>query len=337
MAAVAISALLVGNAVPVGASPPAVDNVISVIGSNVQAGKWSLANANITSLEKTIYNELVVRKTPVSITSNPVDARLAEVKQRLQDLKAEYRALSQALEAAQKLSHRAGQQAILDIGGELVSKLQLIRGGVLAPISAGNSHNAQVIAGDFASLRSANAAVKYLSALRGTLIPAVRDAQRDRAHLNDLKAKMDGVIAKYISKGLVIGWAAPAAPVPSGSATTLLNVSSIAAVSNGPKAPTILTLSTAAYITSIMTYHYFNHGTGPGTIGLKAADGTMYGPWRASGSAGQGGVENAYWTARPKSTIPAGTYTVVDSDPSTWSWAGDTGGAGISLIKGIPQ
>lgn len=210
---VAVGALLAGGAVPAAASPESVDNVINVIDQNLEAGKWSLAGKNIDSLEKTIYNELIVRKTPVSMPSNPVDVRLAAVLQRLKDLKAEYKALSDALERAQRLSARASKQAIMDIGGELVSKLQLINGGKLAPLAAGNSHNAQVIAGDFAALRSANAAVKYLAGLRDSLIPAVREAQRDRAHLLTLKGQMDKVIAKYTPKGLVVGSAAPATSV----------------------------------------------------------------------------------------------------------------------------
>jgi hypothetical protein len=123
-------------------------------------------------------------------------------------------------------------------------------------------------------------------------------------------------------------------PVPSGPNRMLFSVESIQGVSNGPTAPTVFSLAGPALITSIMTYHYFNHGAQPGTIGLRAADGKMYGPWHTTGSDGQGGVANANWTARPRTVIPAGQYTVVDSDPSTWSWAADTGGKGITFIKG---
>ncbi len=214
VALVGVLALLVGSALPAAASPPSVDNVINHIDRNLQASKWKLADANIDALEKTIYSELIVRKTPVSLPSNPVDVRLAAVQQRLQDLKAEYKALSDALEAAQRLSAKAGKQAILDIGGELVTKLNLINGGKLAPLSAAKSHNATVIAQDFAALRNANAAVKYLSGLRQSLMPAVRASQRDRAHLTTLKKQMDKVIAKYAPKGLTVGPGAPAAVAP---------------------------------------------------------------------------------------------------------------------------
>jgi hypothetical protein len=88
------------------------------------------------------------------------------------------------------------------------------------------------------------------------------------------------------------------------------------------------------YLTRIMTYHY-NNGTPPGTIALRAGDGTVYGPWPAEGSEGQGAVANAYWTAYPGTEIPPGRYTIVDSDPSTWSWADDTNGRGITEVYGI--
>ncbi len=50
-----------------------------------------------------------------------------------------------------------------------------------------------------------------------------------------------------------------------------------------------------------MTYHYFNNGTPPGTIALEASDGTVYGPWPAAGTEGQGGVADAYWTVSRRS------------------------------------
>lgn len=203
---------MVGPAIgTAGASPPSVDSVIAVIDRNIEAEKWNLADRNIESLEKTIYQELVVRKHPVSLPSNPVDAHLAVVVKRLQDLKAEHKALSDALAAAQRLSAKAGKQAILDIGGELVSKLELINPDPLSPISAADSKNASIIAQDFAALRNANAAVRYLSALRKSLMPAVRAAQKDRAHLLDLKRNMDKVIRDYTPKGLTVGGSVPPA------------------------------------------------------------------------------------------------------------------------------
>ena len=130
--------------------------------------------------------------------------------------------------------------------------------------------------------------------------------------------------------------APPTTAPPSGEPVTVFAIESIMGISNGPSAPSRFTLDTPVYVTSIMTYHYDNGGRRPGTIGLRARDGTVYGPWPAKGTPGQGGVPNAYWTATPNEMIPAGTYDIVDADPSTWSWASDTDGRGITVVMGIP-
>ena len=59
--------------------------------------------------------------------------------------------------------------------------------------------------------------------------------------------------------------------------------------------------------------------------------------WQASGITTQGGVPNAYWTVNPGIVIPAGTYTVIDSDQDTWAQNDETGGAGIAWGMGIRQ
>ena len=118
-------------------------------------------------------------------------------------------------------------------------------------------------------------------------------------------------------------------------APVLFQINSIAAVSNGPTAPSVADLP-AARVTAIQTYHW-NGGRGatPGTIGLQGADGTVYGPFPTTGSPGQGGVPNAYWTATVNLQLPAGRYTVIDSDPGSWAWAPDTAGRGIVTIHGV--
>jgi hypothetical protein len=88
-------------------------------------------------------------------------------------------------------------------------------------------------------------------------------------------------------------------------------------------------------VTFIQTYHWNNaRGAQPGTIALRKDDGTVFGPWRTVGKPGQGGVPNAYWEVSPNITIPAGTYTIVDSDPATWSQNAQSGGRGFVVIKG---
>jgi len=47
-------------------------------------------------------------------------------------------------------------------------------------------------------------------------------------------------------------------------------------------------------------------------------------------------VINAYWTVYPNITLPAGTYTVLDSSSATWSQNSSSGGAGHTRIEGYP-
>jgi hypothetical protein len=43
------------------------------------------------------------------------------------------------------------------------------------------------------------------------------------------------------------------------------------------------------------------------------------------------------WAATIDLVLTPGTYTVTDSDPSTWSSNSGTGGAGMFWIAGYPQ
>jgi hypothetical protein len=47
-------------------------------------------------------------------------------------------------------------------------------------------------------------------------------------------------------------------------------------------------------------------------------------------------VPNADWTCAPNIEIPAGTYTIIDSEPATWSQNVQSGGRGMTVVKGYP-
>lgn len=115
----------------------------------------------------------------------------------------------------------------------------------------------------------------------------------------------------------------------------IFNNGNIGGVQNGPSNPTVFTVDQERLITYINTYHYFNGGTPPGTISLKHSDGTVYGPWQTWGIVGQGGVSNAYWVFYPLVKIKAGTYTVIDSDPTTWSHNSESNYCGFSYIRAM--
>jgi hypothetical protein len=107
----------------------------------------------------------------------------------------------------------------------------------------------------------------------------------------------------------------------------------VGATTPGVTRPTTFELDGHYILTQFMTYHYGARKPS-GAIGLRHADGTMYGPWQAAGAVGQGNVPNAYWYAQPRITLKPGHYTVVDSDPATWVWEACTTGAGCVILWG---
>ncbi len=109
----------------------------------------------------------------------------------------------------------------------------------------------------------------------------------------------------------------------------------IGGVQNGPTNPTVFTIDKERLITYIHNYHYFNGGVLPGTIAIKHSDGTTYGPWQTWGIVGQGGVTNAYWVSHPLVKIKAGTYTVIDSHPATWSHNSQSNYCGFTNIRAM--
>jgi hypothetical protein len=108
------------------------------------------------------------------------------------------------------------------------------------------------------------------------------------------------------------------------------------AVHGGATKPVTFTLDRPTTISYIQTYHW-DSGKPPGKISIKGADGTVYGPWSAAGVEGQGGMPNAYWEVRPMQSLAPGTYTVVDSDPGSWSTNDRMGGAGQTIVQGYPE
>lgn len=108
-----------------------------------------------------------------------------------------------------------------------------------------------------------------------------------------------------------------------------------AGVGNLPVSPTVFTLVRPTYVSVIRTYHW-NGGKGadPGQIRLQDGAGHFYGPWKAIGVIGAMGVSNAYWVVSPNVTLPAGSYTILDSDPSTWAQNAQSRGQGFIQVEG---
>ena len=125
-----------------------------------------------------------------------------------------------------------------------------------------------------------------------------------------------------------------AAYVPASDAVDLVVVGNILGIRPGAQKAARFTVDAPTLVTSIANYHY-GPETPAGKVGLTAADGTFFGPWQTTGSDGQGGVKNATWTATPMAVVPAGTYTVWDSEPSTWSTNDQADGVGFTTVRGV--
>jgi hypothetical protein len=120
----------------------------------------------------------------------------------------------------------------------------------------------------------------------------------------------------------------------------LYNNTNIDGVNNGPARGPQFALNAPARITQIVTYHWnFGRGARPGTVALRSSNGQIFGPFAAIGTSGQGGAPNVNWVANINVTIPAGSYTVLDSDPNTWSSNSRSGFQGFAIVRGslLPQ
>jgi hypothetical protein len=131
--------------------------------------------------------------------------------------------------------------------------------------------------------------------------------------------------------------AAPAATPPKPAVPKQVRTGNVGAVTNGPTAPTTFTFDGPVRLVWLQTYHWNGaRGATPGRIGLRHQDGTVYGPWPTRGLPGQGGVPNAYWRAEPGVVLKPGTYTVTDSDPSTWATNAEVGNKGFADLEVVP-
>lgn len=119
---------------------------------------------------------------------------------------------------------------------------------------------------------------------------------------------------------------------PAGPPRQIFKIGNDAGVMNGPTRPSVFVLAQPTLITELTDYHW-NGGRGapPGTITIRADDGRIYGPWRATL------INGVYWRTTPNVVLPPGRYTVIDSDPATWAQNGGTGGAGMTWAQGVPR
>lgn len=104
-------------------------------------------------------------------------------------------------------------------------------------------------------------------------------------------------------------------------------------VFNNPSIFPIMTITSSWKITKIGNYHYnFGVGQDPAAVNGQISlydnrSGTLIGSWLASTVANLDDAgnhclgPNMCWAAYPNVTLKPGTYKIVDSDPSTWSYS----------------
>ena len=135
-----------------------------------------------------------------------------------------------------------------------------------------------------------------------------------------------------------------------GQEAVLFKMESVQGVSRNPPNPTTFTLSHAAYVTRVWTYHYNAAiaGTNATVAFMDTVSGAVYGPWTQIGYTSFAGALGApqsdpgnvvgppdnYRMAYPGQSVPAGTYQVVDSDSATWCYTADTGNRGLTWVYG---
>jgi len=112
----------------------------------------------------------------------------------------------------------------------------------------------------------------------------------------------------------------------------IFNNNNIGGVLNGPTNETKFTINNDYKITHIRTYHY-NSGYGkvPGTIQLLNESNESLGIW---GAEAWEDIDK-YWYVEPNIELTPGTYTIIDSDNSTWSHNYELGHRGFAYVGGI--
>lgn len=106
-------------------------------------------------------------------------------------------------------------------------------------------------------------------------------------------------------------------------------------VESGPLDATTFTVNETRHITYLDTFHFFIGNEPRGTIALRHSDDTLYGPWPVIGLDASGTI-NGRWACYPDVDIKPGTYTVVDSNPETWSMNSTSNFRGFARVHALP-
>jgi len=134
---------------------------------------------------------------------------------------------------------------------------------------------------------------------------------------------------------------ATSAPLSGGGgnqvASNVFSNFSVGTYFNDPSCQPSFNLSSPLRLAGVVNYHSTS-STGPVDISLKSDSGQTFGPWSASGGSVTASSGARTWSARPANVVlPAGRYTIEDSNNSTWLFNSSSGGCGISIVQGVAQ
>ena len=137
-----------------------------------------------------------------------------------------------------------------------------------------------------------------------------------------------------------------------GPEETLLDMTTLAAVTGNPRQPTTFVVRVPTRLTRMVTYHWNGGaGTTPGQLGVRQVETGRARTWSAEGVKQPGGLAPGnVWTPAdgkppflfwrgslgPSEMLLPGTYAVIDSSPETWSTNAEVGDRGIAHVFGAP-
>jgi hypothetical protein len=125
------------------------------------------------------------------------------------------------------------------------------------------------------------------------------------------------------------------AKAEAGEPTVVLDTFNPGGTRGNPQKGAIFKVNETVLLVRITNYHWNNgKGAKPGIIGIRDENtGAEVTTWQASGSAGQGGVPNAFWTCEPGFLLGPGTYRVLDGDAKTWACNDKSGNRGFTRVE----
>lgn len=150
--------------------------------------KYSLVDKNIDDLKNTL-------RYGGKITSNPVKEYHAQLSAMMEERREEFQLYCDMQAKLQTERNKAANQAINDVGMEMIGRLTSPKPGILSPITQARTKNAEVIKNDFKQLKTIDDAMRQLEGYKKSILPSIHEV-RDRKHaLEPILARFNALTA----------------------------------------------------------------------------------------------------------------------------------------------